>query len=82
MADCDMARHFRQRVAKHFVDQPHAASDIHRIAIGHADAGAFLAPVLQRVQTPVGIERYIDARCIDAENPAFFMQFIVVHQFT
>ena len=49
MADRDMTGHFRQRIAKHLIDQTHPAPDIHGVTIGHANSGAFLAAVLQGV---------------------------------
>ena len=49
MADSDMTGHFRQRITEHLVNQAHPAPNIHGVAIGHANSGAFLAAVLQGV---------------------------------
>ena len=81
MADADMSRHFRHRVPEHLIDQTHAAADVHRIAVGHANSRAFLTPMLQSIETPVSIQGNIDTWSVDSEDPTFFVQFVETQLF-
>ena len=50
-------------------DVPHAALDVHALAVPGADAGALLAAMLQRVEAEVGEVRRV-VRVVDAEDAA------------
>ncbi len=50
-------------------DVPHAALDVHALAVPGADAGALLAAMLQRVEAEIGEIRRV-VRVVDAEDAA------------
>src|SRR5262245_56189079 len=56
-------------------DVPHLARDAHLLAVGGGDAGALLAPVLQRVETEIGhVGGFGMAE--NAEDAAFFPELV------
>src|SRR5690606_17958728 len=76
VADGGVPRQFSQPVViKHFRHQPHSAVVPESPPVGGGAAGAFLSPVLQRVQPVIGEPDRL-RMAGDAEHPAFFLQFV------
>src|SRR5690348_7780918 len=63
--------------AEILADMAHAAMGVELLAVIGDDPGGLLAAMLQRVQ-PEGDERGGIAMAVDAENPAFLAQMVVV----
>jgi len=70
VADGDMARKVQKRLlVKHLPNQPHAPVGPQIDAVGNGDARAFLAAVLQRVESVVRQLRRI-RMAVNAKEPA------------
>src|SRR4051812_39365102 len=81
MSDGDMARqHAKIVFAEGLTDQSEVGMRDDSLTIGGGDAGAFLAPVLERVKTEKGQPGDILTGGVDAENTTLLMEFIAVEQ--
>src|SRR5699024_6863269 len=76
MPDGDVTAQPLQRLfAEHLRDQTTPLMALHLPAVAHRNAASLLSPMLQRVQAVIR-QRGCLGDMVDAEDPAFLMQFI------
>ena len=65
-------------LVEHLADQAEVLDDRDLAVVGHGDAGALLAAVLQGVEAEEGQARDVEPRRVDAEDATAVVEMIVV----
>ena len=65
-------------LVEHLADETEVLDDRDLAVVGHGDAGALLAAVLQGIEPEEGQARDVESRRVDAEDAAAVVETIVV----
>ena len=76
MADSSKALQLAYAILIYVSNKAHALFNLHLLTVSNNNACAFLTAMLQRIQSPIGVQRNILAMTENAEDAALLMQLV------